>query len=271
MIILISQHIDFDPGVYTEWTHGMVEIYGQWDNWTEGQRLNLGVIDAKFYIFGEIDIPKGSFEYKYRFRCKNNSNDIDHWFNDNKLSNRHNNNQIINTTNYNDLSYLQALSEIPFKFDIINLITGEICTYNPHNWEWYILSKPSDPMYKRRETMCISLEIFKQLSTVLLNLENKCNHMFGGGCWHVSISHDFNINIFIHHITSESKYFEKSSTIPEHINNDGSACDAYFSKWCIGSYVIGDDYIFCFDNVQEFINTMNIIQKFINDTMMKLL
>lgn len=180
MIILISEFIQCDIGHKYRWSQGIVEIFGSWNNWTHGTRLNLGVVSGKFFVFGEIDIPEAIHEYKYRFRGECSFGICDEWFHDNSGRMIYNNNQIIDNRRYNYVTYLKSYQRVPLKeANEISLIDGNIYHNNLIHMSWYIRyirgDKVSD-IVKRFIGELPNYDIlFPFLKIILDNIPLKCH------------------------------------------------------------------------------------------------
>jgi hypothetical protein len=139
MIVLISEFIQCDVGHKYRWSQGIVEIFGSWNNWTYGTRLNLGVVSGKFFVFGEIDIPEAVHEYKYRFRGECSFGIRDEWFHDNSGRMIYNNNQIIDNRKYNYVTYLKSYQRCPLnEANQISLINGNTYHNDLIHMTWYV-------------------------------------------------------------------------------------------------------------------------------------
>ena len=137
MIVLISEFIQSDIGHKYRWCTGILEIFGSWNNWSYGTQLNLSVKSGKFFVFGEIDIPPGIHEYKYKFTGRCSFGITDHWFHDNSGRMIYNNNQILDNRKYNYATYIRSFLRVPLnEADSINLISNK--TYIKHYNQSYI-------------------------------------------------------------------------------------------------------------------------------------
>lgn len=137
MKLFLSSILDYDLGHKYAWfINSTLELFGSWNNWTTGTLCTLATLNKDFYAYCLLDIPEGTYEYKFKFTGNCSLGRRTEWINDKSnrshVSEYYNQLLIVNSDEYNQKKLIHTFSLMPRYYDRIATCInnyGELLTY----------------------------------------------------------------------------------------------------------------------------------------------